>query len=58
MSFWLVGTFVVAIATLLSALLTGVYLYLIYGLTGDELLAWKGFLIAKRSVSALQSLWP
>jgi hypothetical protein len=53
LSFWLAGTLVVAIATILSLLVAGIYLYVFYGLTADELIAWKPTLISKRPLAWL-----
>jgi hypothetical protein len=53
LSLWLAGTLVVAIATILSLLATGVYLYVIYGLTADELIAWKPTFVSKRPLAWL-----
>jgi hypothetical protein len=51
LSLWLAGTLVVAIATILSLLAAGIYLYVFYGLTADELIAWKPTLISKRPLA-------
>jgi hypothetical protein len=53
LSLWLAGILVVAIATILSLLATGIYLYVIYGLTADELTAWKPAFISKRPLAWL-----
>jgi len=53
LSLWLAGTLVVAIATILSLLVAGIYLYVFYGLSEDELTAWKPTLISKRPVAWL-----
>ena len=51
LSLWLAGTLVVAIATILSLLAAGIYLYVFYGLTADELIAWKPTLISRRPLA-------
>jgi hypothetical protein len=53
LSLWLAGTLVVAIATILSLLAAGIYLYVFYGLTADELIAWKPTLISKRPLARI-----
>jgi hypothetical protein len=51
LSLWLAGTLVVAIATILSLLSAGIYLQVFYGLTADELIAWKPTLSSKRPLA-------
>jgi hypothetical protein len=51
LSLWLAGTLVVAIATILSLLAAGIYLYVFYGLTADELIDWKPTLISRQPLA-------